>query len=173
MCPSGNLGQPNPASTPTTPGQFCTNGVCTYTPLEPLPGQPVAGQGLTFAQYVSNIFTLSIVIGAMVAVAVLVFSGITYMVSEALPSKDWGKRKMKQALWALLILLGSYLILSTINPNLVTLWNPNSQPSNAINPLNPQPFIQQSPSAAQLQQQTQCPGACWNTNLNPPACSTL
>lgn len=150
-----------------TPTQFCNNGICTYTPLEPLPGQPANGQALTFAQYVGNIFTISIVIGGMIAVVVLVFSGITYMVSEALPQKDWGKRKMRQALWALLILLGSYLILSTINPNLVNLGGFLTSPTN---PLSPVPFIQQTnqgtaannsatlPSGTQLQQQSQCTG---------------
>ncbi len=191
MCPSSSAQN---ASAP-----FCQNGICTYTPLEPLPGQPAAGAGnaLTFAQYVTNIFTLAIVIGAMVAVAVLVFSGITYMMSEALPSKEWGRRKMKQALWALLLLLGSYLILFTINPNLTifsaggttTTVGGGISGSTPINPLQSCLFISQvgsppqtgcSPSAgpqvqsaAQLQQQTQCPGGYWNTNLNPPACSTL
>ncbi len=178
------------AAIPQTPTAFCTNGTCTYTPLEPLPGQPAAGQGaLTFAQYISNIFTISIVIGSMIAVAVLVVSGITYMMSEALPSKDWGKRKIKQALWALLVLLGSYLILSTINPNLVqflpggTIGGNGTKP---INPLQPCLYISQAgsapqtgctagaqaqyPSAAQLNQQTQCPGGTWSTNINPPGC---
>jgi hypothetical protein len=181
-----------PTGNPTAPAQFCANGTCTYTPLEPLPGQPPASGSLTFAQYANNIFTLSIVIGAMLAVAVLVFSGITYMVSEAIPQKDWGKRKLKQALWSLLILLGSYLILSTINPNLVV-FNFNSGigtttgSGSITNPLKPCLFISQSgatsqtgcvestgpqmPSAAQLQQQTQCPSGFWNTNPNPPACS--
>jgi hypothetical protein len=140
------------AGVPQTPTAFCTNGTCTYTPLEPLPGQPPAGQALTFAQYVSNIFTISIVIGSMIAVAVLVVAGITYMMSEALPSKDWGKRKIKQALWALLVLLGSYLILSTINPNLVQFLPGGSIGGNGtqqINPLQPCMYISQAGSAPQ------------------------
>jgi hypothetical protein len=170
---------------------FCTNGTCTYTPLEPLPGQLQNGGSLTFSQYLSNIFTISIVTGAMVAVAVLVFSGITYMMSEALPSKDWGKRKMKQALWALLILLGSYLILSTINPSLVVFSFGGQVGGNGtpvINPLGtngaPNGFIKQTtngtaasgtslPSGAQVNQQTQtCPPNTYTASITngTPSC---
>lgn len=142
-----------PSGNPT-PAQFCTNGICTYTPLEPLPGQPPASGSLSFAHYVNNIFTLSIVIGAMLAVAALVFSGITYMISEAIPQKDWAKRKLRQALWALLILLGSYLILSTVNPNLVVFnfdsgIGTTTGGGSITNPLEPCLFISQSGATPQ------------------------
>lgn len=86
-----------------------------YTPLAPIPDltdQP------TFPQYVSALFRISVIIGAILAVLMLVIGGFQWMVSEAVGQKEAGRERIKNAILGLLILLASVLILNTINPRL-------------------------------------------------------
>ncbi|MCX6819919.1 MAG: hypothetical protein NT019_01360 [Candidatus Adlerbacteria bacterium] len=94
----------------------------TYVPLEPLPGQNTNGQ-TNFCQLINLIFKLLIYLGGMVAVLFLVLGGITYMISEVVNKKDFARRRIQAAVWGLLLLLSSYIILNTINPQLVTACN--------------------------------------------------
>ncbi len=126
-------------------GSFCNGGTCTYTPLEPLPGQPASlTTGQQFGVYLGTAFKLFIVLGGMLAVGTFVFGGISYMVSDIVDKKDWARRKMQAAIWALLLLLASYLILNTINPSL-TNFNCN------LNPLSTQKGCNVTPQQAVLQ----------------------
>ena len=68
----------------------------------------------------SKVYVASIGIGAILAVIMIVFSGIQHMVSEAVDTKSDAKKRIQGAIYGLLLLLGSYLILKTINQNLVT-----------------------------------------------------
>ncbi len=97
------------------------SGNLTYTPLEPLPGLENAqsGQG-NFAELVGGIFRILINLGAFLAVVVLVLGGISYMFSEATVKKLVAKERIKAALWGLAILAASWLILNTINPQLIS-----------------------------------------------------
>jgi len=99
----------------TPPGQLC------YTPLEPLPGVEDAQSGTgNFRDLLQGFFRLLVNVGAFVAVTMLVIGGITYMISEATVTKFVAKEKIKAAFWGLAILAGAWLILNTINPQLLT-----------------------------------------------------
>lgn len=89
-----------------------------YCPLEPLPGL-TSVQNLNFAQFLGAIFNLLITAGALLAVGTLVYAGISYILSEAFETKGEAKRRMQAALWGLVILLGAWLMLYTINPALL------------------------------------------------------
>ena len=105
-----------PECPPGTPaGQLC------YTPLEPLPGVEDAQRGTgNFRDLLQGFFKLLVNVGAFVAVTMLVIGGITYMISEATVTKFVAKEKIKAAFWGLAILAGAWLILNTINPQLLT-----------------------------------------------------
>ena len=111
-------------NTPATYGNGnstpCTNCNLNYTPLEPLPGGFSGAQTGDLAPYLRSGFQLAILLGGLTAVIILIFGGIGYMVSEVSPSgKAKAKKRIIGAIWGLLILLGSYLLLNTINPQLV------------------------------------------------------
>lgn len=91
----------------------------TYIPLEPFVGVNQTGQA-TFGELLSGFFKLLINVGAFFAVVVLVVGGITYMVSESTVNKLIGKERVKAAFIGLAILGASWLILNTINPQLIT-----------------------------------------------------
>lgn len=74
----------------------------------------------TFPVYVKYIFNLAIMIAGIVAFGALVFGGIRYLTSGGSPStqKD-ASGQIAAGFFSLIILLSSYLILVTIDPQLV------------------------------------------------------
>jgi hypothetical protein len=91
-----------------------------YTPLEPvLPFSGDLSQPDQFSQYLVTIFRFLLIAGALAAVLMLTIGGITYMVSEVPGVKLDALDRAKAALVGVLILGGSWLILNTINPDLL------------------------------------------------------
>lgn len=90
-----------------------------YVPLAPLfsgQGQPVTAQ-----TYLPNLFRYGIGIAAGLAVIVIAYAGLRYMLSDVVTSKSGAVDMIKNALAGLLLALCSYLLLRTINPDLVSL----------------------------------------------------
>ncbi len=101
-------------------GKGATNTNLGYVPLEPLPGEPdMTARNVDFGSILAALFKILIVVGGLVAVAALVVGGIIYMVSDVVNKKTEAKRRIKAAVWGLVLLLASYLILNTINPQLI------------------------------------------------------
>ncbi len=99
---------------------FCTGGTCTYVPLEPLPGLPnTYGPQNSFASLIPSAFKLLIGAGAVIAVIMLVLGALTYMFSDIVGNKKKALDRIRGAMWAIVLLVSSYLILVTINPDLV------------------------------------------------------
>jgi len=99
-----------------------TGGLPPYVPLEPLPLPPGVQTGqANFSTLLSSLFTITITVGGLIAVGMLVWYGITYMLSEAVNMKASARRHIEGVFWGLMLLLGSWLILNTINPQLLNL----------------------------------------------------
>ncbi len=90
-----------------------------YVPLEPLVGVDQSGEA-PFGTLLAGFFRILINVGAFLAVVVLVIGGITYMVSESAVTKLVGRERVKAAFVGLLILGASWIILNTINPDLLS-----------------------------------------------------
>ena len=118
-----------------------------YTLLEPIPCIPSANNttctsgGITtangnlmssvdFQSYMQYAFNLVIALAAAAAVFMIVLGGLQYMTTYSEGGKSAGLEKAKNALYGLILVLGSYLILRTIDPRLVTI------PSTLVAPLN-------------------------------------
>ncbi len=134
----------NPATYNTTqlqqPQTTLSNGQLGYTPLEPVSNTITQyGTSAGLSSYLSSLYTLAVTIGGLLAVALLVVGGVRYMLSEAFTDIDKAKRQMRSALWGLLVILGSFLILYTINPTLLRfnldIPRPNQQPSSTFAPV--------------------------------------
>lgn len=88
--------------------------------LESLPGIGSAGeQAPNLGSYLDGIFKLALGIATGLAVVMIVIGGVEYMGSESIFKKDAGREKIQDALWGLLLALGAFLLLQTINPALV------------------------------------------------------
>ncbi len=99
-----------------------------YTPLVDLPGisKSQVDKSVTFNTYIPGVFKLSIGIAGVLAVLMIVFGGLEYITSESLGGKKDGKEKVNNAIIGLVLVIGSYAILSTISPSLL-LFNLNIQ----------------------------------------------
>ena len=95
-----------------------------YQLLAPLPGagdQPITqvdtAKGLGF--YLNLMIKIFIGLCAVLSVVMIVIGGLQYMTSELVSSKEEGKKRIMGALLGLLIALGAYALLFTINPDLL------------------------------------------------------
>lgn len=88
-----------------------------YTLLEEL---PVVGKTVSnFGAYLSNMFKLAIGVATILAISQLSFGGFKYLTTEAFTGVSDAKKKITNALLGLILILSSYLLLRTINPDLV------------------------------------------------------
>jgi hypothetical protein len=78
-------------------------------------GKPCA----TTATYIPGLFRLMIAIATGLAVLMLIFAGIKYMSTDAFSGKEEAKGIIENALWGLLLAMSAWLIVFTVNPNLV------------------------------------------------------
>ncbi len=99
-----------------------------YKFLAPLPGtgttfDPTSVGGKegsdALGKYLNAMIKLFIGVCAVLAVIMIVLGGIEYMTSELPGNKESGKKKITQAIFGLLLALGAWVILNTINPNLL------------------------------------------------------
>ena len=70
---------------------------------------------------IKNIYGISIGIGAMLAIVMIIWAGIEYATTEAIYGKSAAKEKWQGAVFGLVLLLASYIILRTINVDLVNI----------------------------------------------------
>jgi hypothetical protein len=105
-------------------GLFDSRAKC-YQQLSPITGpnnEPLV-DATTFSSYLQSAYRIGI--GACFVLGVIMFTwaGIEYVVSESMNSKADGKARMTAALTGLAIALVSYILLYTINPDLLSFKN--------------------------------------------------
>lgn len=93
-----------------------------------LPGMPAGQTEFTLSEYINYIYLFGLGLIAVVALGTLVYGGLTYMLSDTITSKDDAKKYIWGAISGLVLGLSAYLILKTINPDLVTLTGPTLPP---------------------------------------------
>lgn len=116
------------------------NAPATYTLLEPLPcldsGSKAScepGKQITriqFKDYIRYAFNLMIALAGVAAVFMIVLGGFQYMSSDAYSGKKEGLTRLQNAIYGLLLVLCSYLILRTVDPRLVDI------PTTLVKPLD-------------------------------------
>lgn len=108
-----------------------------------VPGVPTPTVKGGLPNYVKYIYNFAIVFVGLIALGVLIWSGIQYLTSAGKPDVlTSAKNRIKSALFGILLLLFSYLILITINPQLVIFHLPGPKeippaklPTTPISPL--------------------------------------
>ncbi len=73
----------------------------------------------TLSEYLPAVFNLSIGIAAALAFVMITFGGIMYATTDAISGKETGKKYITDAIWGLLLVIGAYAILWTINPRIL------------------------------------------------------
>ncbi len=100
-------------------GNASAVGGTPYVPLAPITGYLPSTTSDNLTGYLNGLFRLGVAIATGLAVVMIVLGGIKYMSTDAIGGKEDGKDKITSALWGLLIALGAYLLLNTINPQLL------------------------------------------------------
>ncbi|NCN52719.1 hypothetical protein GW943_02840 [Candidatus Parcubacteria bacterium] len=91
-----------------------------YVPLVGIPGVETTGKaGLT--TYLNQLFILTIIGGALIAVVKISIAGFKWMMTDSMSTKGDARADITGALLGLGILLATYVVLNTINPDLTRL----------------------------------------------------
>ena len=92
-----------------------------YTLLAPIPQllKPGSDSATNAATYLPGLVKLIIAIAGALAVVKIIFGGIKYMSTDAFGEKNEAKITIQNAIWGLLLAISAWLILFTVNPNLV------------------------------------------------------
>lgn len=99
------------------------NNVLAYELEVPLGEEKMVGGGL--AQYISFLFKFGLGVAGLLALAMIIFGAIQYTTSAGNVARQQdAKDRITNAIYGVVLLLGSYLLLYTINPTLVSLKNP-------------------------------------------------
>lgn len=72
-----------------------------------------------FGDFLNTLYAIAIAIAALLAVIKIAIGGVKYMLSEVVTSKADAKADIRGAILGLLIILGAFLILGTINSQFV------------------------------------------------------
>lgn len=90
---------------------------------------PPGATGSDIGLFIKNLFTYAIGFAGILAVGSIVIGAIYWSLSGGSPDKQKeAKSYITSALWGILLLFGSYIILRTINPRLVALEEPRVLP---------------------------------------------
>lgn len=161
-CRAGNTSVSPPVGESWARNQPVGNGNLGYVPLEPILGinssaflQALYEGKSVFGDLLNILLQVVISLGALIAVGALVYGGVAYMLSGVSETHSEAKHRIEAAFWGLLILLASWLILNTINPQLLQITNifrvtPNTTTNTGINNSS---GVQTPQTAAQLQAQ--------------------
>jgi Type IV secretion system pilin len=88
-----------------------------------LPGPNGASAGV--GGFVANFYTFALLISGILAFGAIVWGGVRYAAGRGNPSSESeGKSWITNALLGMLLLAGAYIILNTINPNILNLQLP-------------------------------------------------
>ena len=92
------------------------NIIYAQTTAEKAVGEAIAS---SFGFNLVDIFSWAIGVGAVLALGAITWGGIKISTSELAHQKEDGKEWIKSAIFGLILLLGAFLILSTINPEIL------------------------------------------------------
>ncbi|MBP6945033.1 hypothetical protein KBD61_04155 [Patescibacteria group bacterium] len=92
--------------------------------------QPIDGVTVVsdLGGYIALVYRYVIGLAGTAAVIMIVYGGFRYLLGSAMDDVSAGKTIIQDAIIGLLLVLGSYFILSTVNPNTLSLKLPNIQP---------------------------------------------
>lgn len=108
----------NPDVQPITP-QATNLDTSTYKLLAPIPGLSDTIATNNIGDYFNKIFVVAIGLCGALAVIMIIIGGIQYMGDESIFGKTEAKGHIMSAILGLLIALGAYVLLNTINPDLL------------------------------------------------------
>lgn len=93
--------------------------VSDYAPLTKIKGVTNSGLDRNVGDYLQLMFSWGIGIAIILSIITLIVAGLKYMTIESVTGKSNAKEKIQAAIVGLLLALSSWLILNTINPQIL------------------------------------------------------
>tara|TARA_B100001971_G_scaffold103690_1_gene95495 strand:- start:47 stop:832 length:786 start_codon:yes stop_codon:yes gene_type:complete len=93
-----------------------------FVPLETIPGV-IEGGNTDLNQFFNGLFKFGIIIAGFLAVVMIAVGGIQYMSTDAIHGKSEGRERITYALMGLLLILFSWILLNTVNPDILDFSN--------------------------------------------------
>ncbi|MDQ5950612.1 MAG: hypothetical protein QG585_554 [Patescibacteria group bacterium] len=91
-----------------------------YVPLAPIEGYVTEGTvSAGLEAYIANMYRLGVGIATLLAVLMVIWGGVEYMTTDAWGHKEEGKERIQSALFGLMLALGSYVIIATIDKSIL------------------------------------------------------
>ena len=113
--------------------------VSPYQLSVPIPCDPSIAGGTcptteTPAGYIARLYQFGLMIAGLAAFGSIIFGSVKYILSAgSITNQQDAKDQITQAILGLVLLLGAFIILYTINPDLVSLRNPDAEIINIEN----------------------------------------
>ncbi|MEK7118496.1 MAG: pilin, partial [Patescibacteria group bacterium] len=92
----------------------------TYTPLAPLTGLLGPGTSLNLTQYLEGVVQVTIGIAGILAVIMMVYCGLKLMGTPSASGRSEAKECIANAILGVLLAIGAWILLYTINPLLLS-----------------------------------------------------
>ncbi|MDD2935447.1 MAG: hypothetical protein PHX25_03155 [Candidatus Pacebacteria bacterium] len=92
-----------------------------YKMLEKLPYINPNGEAVSLTTYLSGAFRLAFGVAILLAVFQLSYGGFKYLTEESFTGKTNARSKINNAVYGLVLIFVSYLLLNFINPDLVNI----------------------------------------------------
>ena len=92
-----------------------------YVPLAHIEGTTNAEGKTNLGYYLTGMFKVGVAGAGVLAFLMIVWGGFTYLSTDAITGKEEGKAYIERAIGGLILALTSFIILNTINPDLVEL----------------------------------------------------
>lgn len=106
---------------------LCGNAIAQEVDYPNVPGAETPGSGTTLPGFIVYIFNFALFLGVVITGGSVLFAGILYLTAGANRSRlEKAKSRIKYAFFGLVLLLSSYLLLNTINPNLTVFEIPSA-----------------------------------------------
>lgn len=105
----------------TTPIQAAAT--TTYQPLAGGVFEPFfEGSTNNLSSFLQAAFQFGLAMAAVLSVIMIIWGGVEIMLSESIFNKEAGRKKIQDAIWGLVLALTAWLILNTINPQILN-WS--------------------------------------------------
>ena len=109
------------AQTPASDLPAGDGAIKEYQALASIPNLTDKGIPPSLGAYINNIYSISIGLGAVLAILMIVIGGMQYMTTDNFNNKKDGRTRINNALLGLGLLLAAFLILNTVNNDLIDL----------------------------------------------------
>ncbi len=122
-----------------------------YVPLVSIPALNNQDGTVNISGYIPGAVRLAIQIAGALAVIMIVIGGVQYASTDAINGKSEGKERIQNAIYGLLLAIGAFFILNSVNPETLNLnleikrpggssgavTTPPANPATPANPLSP------------------------------------